>query len=280
MVRPLRVYLDQLHLGPQADAAVACMVELAERGELRVPISLTHFLETSKDKPSRRDLVRERLVSLSAGEVLAGELAVLRLEAEAARHARPHDWVRERVVSANVWDWVVAPISPLWLRAARRALPIAPPRLFRWMAAIPDDRRLGVVAGQALARGADDANALRGRLPEGAEALRGLELDDLVVGLDERALGTRFRAMGARRALQEEILRARAAGLEPNDLTDLAFLSVALPYLDAVCVDRRMNARIEAARKTASVPWARAFRKIDDLLAWLATPPPDGQHDV
>jgi hypothetical protein len=137
------------------------------------------------------------------------------------------------------------------------------------MALIPDDRRLGVVAGQALARGADEANALRGRLPGWAESSRGLGLDDLVVGFDDRALGTRFRAMGARRALQDEILRARAAGLEPNDLTDLAFLSVALPYLDAVCVDRRMYARIEEARKTALVPWARAFRKIDDLLAWL-----------
>lgn len=264
--RPLRIYVDQLHLGPQADAAIARLTPHVERDEVRVPISLTHVLETAKDMPSRRESVRARLLALSRGEVLAGELAVLRLEASAARRSLPHGWIRDRVVTTNVWEWVIAPTSPLWLRAAHRWFPLPPERLFAWMRLVPDDRRVGDVVTDALRRGADRANAAR---PRWQDALRGAIGKELIRDLDDEGMRTTFRAVDCRRVLQEEIGRARPAGLEGNDLPDIAFLCVALPYLDAVCVDRPMYARIEDARKRSPVRWAKAFRRMDKLLDWL-----------
>jgi hypothetical protein len=263
------VYLDQLHLQPSQDAARQQLERLARRGLVRAPVSLTHFLETMKDNPTRRDHVQRSLLELSAGEVLATEWTVTRHEADGARLAATHEYARRRVVSRDVWDWVRPPTMAFRYKLISRALRCTPEGLFKGLARLPDNRALNERAREVLGHGAEAANASRYSLPSFQRMLLGQGIDDVVVGRTDAELSRSFRAVATRRAIQSEIVRARPSGLEPNDLTDLMFLSVALPYLDAVCVDRRMFARIEAARSTVGIPWARAFKKLEDLLTWV-----------
>ena len=269
-----RIYIDQLHLRPRPGSLIPELRRRARAGEFRAPVSIAHALDTMRDRPDRRAETQAALVDLSQNEVLLTETAMHVVEAAGSREKRDHDWVRARAISTSMWDYAASPRSPIWLRLARRIVPATPAHVFRGLAFFGDARPLSARVQPILEDGATKGNLRRGNDPSWSELLTSIGATDLASTRSESEVRRVFRTIATRRALHDAIWERRATGLDPNDLVDLTFLAVALPYLDAVVVDRRMLARIEDARGAAGIPWAKAFRRLDELVAWLDASPP------
>jgi hypothetical protein len=266
----LRIYIDQLHLRPRATNELRLLRARALRQQLIAPISLVHLVETIRVRPDLRSEIVEALLDLSRGELLKTELGVAPLEAEAHRGAFDRSWIAARTTARNVWEWADSDFTPMHIRLLRRFTTLSAERLFRGLGFLGDTRTILAHLGPILDEGANKANEGRPTLPSSRDVLATLpSAASLLPTLSDDELTQVFRAHATRRALQDAIWRARATGLESNDPVDVFPLTVALPYFDAVCVDRRMFARITEARRDVGIPWAAAFRTLPELLAWV-----------
>ena len=111
---------------------------------------------------------------------------------------------------------------------------------------------------------------MKASLDSAMERLPLPSIDELpkYLGLDASLLETNpasFPSLRSYYALTEKPLR------EGNDLMDMYFCCTALPYLDAVCVDKAMNRRIGEVKAKGSLAfeWCPSFSKLSWMCDWL-----------
>lgn len=254
---PVFVYLDQKDFGallePENAALRSEVRDWTAAGDVVIPLSLIHFIETSKAEPGLRSRLFELMLELSGGLLLRGIPQLVELEASAAgRRAQ----VRDGLLSTSFFDMVGA-ASPMpmtletYLAATNSILPS------RQVHEVVEKTWEGQAA--AINTGREDSDTL-------LKAYRrafGSELRES----DLPALRQTHPHLAVTHALQMAIFEKVPTGLTGHDIGDTVALGSVLPYFDVVGLDRRMFARVgDAKAAIADLQRAHIERRVHDLV--------------
>lgn len=251
------VYLDQKDFGALLEPANAEHLNdlkgWTETGEVVIPVSLIHFIETSKAEPDLRRRLFGLMLDLSGGLLVRGIPQLVDLE-RAAQGRRSE--VRDGLLSTSFFDMVGAP-SPVPMTLATY--------LSSTNALLPS-RQIHAAVEQGWNDAAAGMNADRLSFDTPLRAYRrafGPELREA----DLPALRETHPHLAVTHAIQMAIFDKVPGGLTGHDIGDTVALGTVLPYFDVVGVDRRMLARVgDAAASIADLQRARVERKIHELV--------------
>lgn len=252
------VYLDQKDYGGLVDAQNAGMRSQlrawVQGGDVVVPLSMIHFVETSKAEPGLRARLFEVMLELSRGAVIRGIPQLVALE---DRAVGSRDRVRDGLLSMSFFDMFGASAPPMELSLAAYLAATS---------AVTPSAQIHDVVERSWDTAAAGINAERDRFPSLAEAY-GRAFQREVSPHDLPSLRTTFPHFAVMHAIQAAIVAKVPAGLTGHDIGDSVALGVVLPYFDVVGLDKRMLARVrDAERAIADIRRARVERKLPDLI--------------
>lgn len=265
--RPLLVYLDQSYWGRITTTHTTvfhALVAGVEAGSLVVPFYVVPWMETMKAAPHVREKLLESFEALSGRYVIEPDVRkLLHLELQRHREGRDARWVGERLVISDtqLLQLLRITLDPVVQSATEQMLGMSLSQLIREK------------VDSIFEEGAPEATAISKQTPTSysrSEIAKVMELPESDLPPENGGWRTVFRSIAVRDALQRSIVRVKPGGLEPNDLADLQFLWITLPYFDVVTVDRAMGARIREAA-LGDLQRATVVQKIDDLPAIIET---------
>lgn len=247
---PRLIYLDQncwTRLADEYPDTLRWLKALVQQGRVFIPLSQIHIIETFKSHPWTRGRVLQIAREITGDLGLVGPLKVIALEEKRYKRRRPLNWLRARLVTAHMLD-LLAPAGWQWDLAGRaftirRALNV-------------HERILGQHPGFAahvdpiLRNSVEPLNRLQHRpfrVEDAIETTRGLPRD-------QRRIREVFPSLTTREALQLARRQVGSKCFEPNDLMDLTFLSVTIPYFDLTVVDHAMHGVASLAIRKFGAP--------------------------
>lgn len=271
---PLLLYLDQAYWGriasPCHEKIGRFLAHHVESGAVSLPISDVTILETMKFAPHKRASLLPWMERLSTGLAITSFPVVVQAELERHREGRALKWMRGQLVSQNpvLHDFIRMNTDPQMIDAIRQVSGISVSRIILKK------------VNEIFQRGAAAATTKTKHSPV---SYRRSEISK-VVGLPEAMLPSEdekwqdiFQSIAVRDALQGAIVRAKPDGMEPNDLADIQFLWITLPYFDVVTVDRPMAARIREA-DLGKLAHAKVVHRIENLVETVEMCLAAGQH--
>lgn len=252
------LYLDQKDYGGLLDARNAAarsqLGAWVKAGKVVVPVSMIHYVETSKAEPRLRANLFDVMLELSDGLVVRGIPQLLALEERAVGN---RDLVRDGLLSKSFFDMLGAPA------------PATEMSLGAYLAATSANTPSTQIhdgVERAWDAAAAGINAERDRYPSLDNAYKRAFQRD-VSPHDLTTLRSTFPHLAVMHAIQAAILAKVPTGLTGHDIGDSVALAVALPYFDVVGLDKRMLARVrDADGSIADIRRARVERKLVDLI--------------
>lgn len=230
------------------------------------PVSAVHFLETMKAPPETRGPIFGLMVQISRGWCLSNPISVMHLEFDRYRNGHGVRWIQSSLLTRNPLR-MMGPLNSAAGNLIGEFVDLG--LLLKSATEFSGSKAATSQLNAVLERAARGVNSLQGRVQvesTGVAHMLGVSRDELPS--NEGDLLQAFPSLMVRSSITRAIVDARPSGFERNDIADLGFLSVTLPYFDLVTTDRAMGARIREASRTWTFP-SRVVSDIDRLADTL-----------